>query len=219
MASAALGAQGIHVASVTYDEQDTLRAFGEAYQITYPLLSDTGSEVIRSFGIFNTNIPEDHMMYGMPWPGDYLVASDGHVRDKLFLPDYQLRPSATEVVLRHGGDAVKGNGVEIAADTLKATVKLSTDRCFPEQVHAEHEARKHLRFPLEPRQPIRIGRKRFRQDLQRHLAVQLGVGGLIDLAHAAFADLRGDVVAPYALESHWIRPETEEVIASSAARA
>ena len=66
MASAALGAQGIHVASVTYDEQDTLRAFGEAYQITYPLLSDTGSEVIRSFGIFNTNIPEDHRRYGIP---------------------------------------------------------------------------------------------------------------------------------------------------------
>ena len=33
-----------------------------------------------------------------------------------------------------------------------------------------------------------------RQDLQRHLPVQRGVGGLVDLAHAAFADEGGDVV-------------------------
>ena len=38
-----------------------------------------------------------------------------------------------------------------------------------------------LRLTLEPRQPIRISRKRLGQDLQRHLTVQLGVGGLIDL--------------------------------------
>lgn len=129
-----LRAQGIQVASISYDGQETLRAFGEAYEIGYPLLSDKRSEVIRSFGILNTNIPEDHaMMYGIPWPGNYLIAPDGRIRDKLFLPDYQQRPSATEVVLRHGDDTVKGNGVEIAADTLKATVKLSTDRCFPGQ--------------------------------------------------------------------------------------
>jgi len=39
--------------------------------------------VIRAFGIFNTNIPEDHkMMYGIPFPGDYLLTPDGIVRDK-----------------------------------------------------------------------------------------------------------------------------------------
>jgi len=27
------------------------------------------------------------MMYGMPFPGDYLIAPDGTVRDKLFLPN------------------------------------------------------------------------------------------------------------------------------------
>ncbi len=32
------------------------------------------------------------------------------------------------------------------------------------------------------------------QDLPRHLAVQLGVSGSIDLAHAAFADEGSDVV-------------------------
>ena len=40
----------------------------------------------EGFGILNTNIPADHpMMYGIPWPGDYLITSEGTVRDKLFL--------------------------------------------------------------------------------------------------------------------------------------
>ena len=41
----------------------------------------------------------------------------------------------------------------------------------------------------------------------------------IDLPHAAFADLGGDGIASYALDSHLIRPETDEVVASSRARA
>ena len=51
------------------------------------------------------------MMYGMPFPGDYLIAPDGTVRDKLFLPSYEHRPSASQVVLRHFGDDADGNSV------------------------------------------------------------------------------------------------------------
>ena len=106
-----LKANGINAAAITYDSRDVLRNFAEAYRIDYPLLSDAGSKVIRAFGILNTNIPEDHkMMYGIPWPGDYLITADGRVRDKLFLRNYEHRPSASEVVLRnfrdHGGNSV-----------------------------------------------------------------------------------------------------------------
>ena len=129
-----LRTHGIHAAAITYDARETLHAFGEAYHITYPLLSDRDSKVIRAFGIFNTNIPADHpMMYGIPWPGNYLIAPDGTVHDKLFLPDYQLRPSAGEVLLRHFGDTAGGNSIEITTDVLQATVTFSTDRCFPGQ--------------------------------------------------------------------------------------
>ena len=134
MTLAKLRTYGIHAAAITYDARETLLAFGEAYHIAYPLLSDVGSKVIRDFGILNTNIPEDHaMMYGIPWPGNYLIAPDGTVQDKLFLHDYQMRPSAAEVILRHFGDTVGGNGIEITTDVLQATMTLSTDRCFPGQ--------------------------------------------------------------------------------------
>jgi len=121
------------VAAITYDSRETLRNFAEAYKLTYPLLSDAGSKVIRAFGIFNTNIPADHtMMYGMPWPGDYLIAPDGTVRDKLFLPNYEYRPSASQILLRNFNDGL-GNSVEIKSDALEAVVALSTDRCYPGQ--------------------------------------------------------------------------------------
>jgi peroxiredoxin len=124
---------GINAASITYDSTEILKNFAEAYKIEYPLLSDVGSKVIRAFGILNTNVPEGHaMMFGMPWPGDYLIAPDGMVRDKLFLPNYEHRPSASEVVLRHF-DNISGNSAEIKAGALSATVSLSIDRCFAGQ--------------------------------------------------------------------------------------
>lgn len=73
------------------------------------------------------------MMYGMPFPGDYLIAPDSTVRDKLFLRSYEHRPSASQVVLRHLEDHAAGNSVEIKTEVLSATVSLSTDRCFPGQ--------------------------------------------------------------------------------------
>jgi Disulphide bond corrector protein DsbC len=90
--------------------------------------------VIRAFGILNTNVPEDHkMMYGIPWPGDYLIAPDGTVRDKLFLRSYEHRPAASAVVLRNFGVDADANSVVIETDVLTATVGLSADRCFPGQ--------------------------------------------------------------------------------------
>ncbi len=56
------------------------------------------------------------------------------------------------------------------------------------------EAGEDLRLPLEPGEPVRISREGVGEDLQRHLAVELGVGGLPDLAHAAFPEQGGHVV-------------------------
>ena len=109
------------------------------------MLSDQGSKVIRAFGILNENIPPDHpLLYGIPFPGDYLIAPDGTVRDKLFLASYEHRPSASQIAMRYGSSAV-ANSVEIKTEMLTAAIGLSTDRCFPGQelgvslqVHLEH---------------------------------------------------------------------------------
>ena len=46
----------------------------------------------------------------------------------------------------------------------------------------------------EPRESIRISRKRLGQNLQRYLSPELGISGLIHLSHAPLADEGGHVV-------------------------
>jgi hypothetical protein len=56
------------------------------------------------------------------------------------------------------------------------------------------QGREHFRFTLKPRDPIVVSGEQRRQDLDRDLAFEPGVGRPIDLAHAPFADLGGDLV-------------------------
>jgi len=74
--------------------------------------------------------PEHKFLYGIPFPGDFLVGPDRVVRDKRFLPDYQHRPSASQVIFRNFGDDGRGNSVQVDAGPLDAVISLSTDRCF-----------------------------------------------------------------------------------------
>jgi hypothetical protein len=52
----------------------------------------------------------------------------------------------------------------------------------------------HFRLALKTGEPIGVTRERRRQDLDRDLAFQPGIGGPIYLPHPAFADLLGDFV-------------------------
>ncbi|MGO9266158.1 MAG: hypothetical protein ACLQBA_14980 [Candidatus Binataceae bacterium] len=90
------------------------------------------NEVLRSIAD-RRNIPPDHAFYGVPWPGEYLLAPDGTVRDKVFLPIYEHRASATAVIFRNCGVDNTGHGVEIKTTVVDASVTLSSDRCFAGQ--------------------------------------------------------------------------------------
>ena len=56
------------------------------------------------------------------------------------------------------------------------------------------EGREHLCLATKPGEPIGIVRKEFRQDLQRDVAIELGVFRAVDLAHASGADGRNDFI-------------------------
>ena len=45
---------GISVAAISYDSEEVLADFANRRGITFPLLSDDDSSVIRAFGIYNT---------------------------------------------------------------------------------------------------------------------------------------------------------------------
>ena len=55
--AADLEARGLGLAVISYDAADVLRGFARERGITYPMLSDAGSEVIERFGLRNP-VPE-----------------------------------------------------------------------------------------------------------------------------------------------------------------
>ncbi len=115
-------AAGVAVYALSYDEADALRDFRDAHGITYTLLSDPDSEVIRSFGILNTLIdPDDHPWYGIPNPGTYVVNAEGAITHKFFDnnravragPEQLLRAAQGQPMLESKADEAAPEGVQV----------------------------------------------------------------------------------------------------------
>jgi Disulphide bond corrector protein DsbC/AhpC/TSA family len=123
----------VNVASISYDSREILSRFADQYHLAYPMLSDHGSLIIRKFGILNTNVPHGTRFYGIPFPGQYLLAPDRTVRDKLFLPDYQTRPTASEVLLKEYGIPAADHGITVTAEDVQARIVVSDKRSFSGQ--------------------------------------------------------------------------------------
>ncbi|MEE9279893.1 MAG: redoxin domain-containing protein [Myxococcota bacterium] len=71
-------AAGIKLYAVSYDEPAALAEFAKHHGITFPLLADRGSRVIRRYGILNTFVTREQVpFYGIPFPGTYLVDERG----------------------------------------------------------------------------------------------------------------------------------------------
>jgi peroxiredoxin len=95
---------GVAVYTISYDSQATLASFAEKRGITFPLLSDEGSHVIRALGLLNEHLADQHAVYGIttreeqhgvPYPGTFVLDGDGVVVAKHFEQSYRVRPTAT----------------------------------------------------------------------------------------------------------------------------
>jgi hypothetical protein len=137
---------GVRIAAVSYDSQEILKGFAEKQGIGYPLLSDHDSAVIRRFGIFNSNIAPGLRAHGVPHPVNYLVAPDGILIRKYFVPNYQHRVTASAVVLREFGTVGEDAAtVTLRNSVLRVEIGLSGGKAF-----AGQEISFFARFKLEP---------------------------------------------------------------------
>jgi AhpC/TSA family/Disulphide bond corrector protein DsbC len=137
---------GVHLAAVSYDSQEILAAFAQKYSIGFPLLSDEGSEAIRKFGIFNANMAPDLRSYGVPHPVEYLVATDGTVVKKYFVPNYQHRVTGSAVALREFG-TVESDGSMVTLESGALSVRIG----FPSaKAFAGQEVGFFAHFTLQP---------------------------------------------------------------------
>ena len=118
-------ASGVAVFAISYDPQDSQQEFAEEFGIAYPLLADPDHAVIEATGILNTLVEPEESVYGIPFPGTYVIGTDGMVEEKLFFQNYRTRASAATVlrdglgldfeVENHPHADVSGDGVSISA--------------------------------------------------------------------------------------------------------
>ncbi|MAJ54821.1 MAG: hypothetical protein CBC67_02285 [Gammaproteobacteria bacterium TMED107] len=122
---------GIGIAAISYDSENTLALFAERRGITFPLLSDDESAVIKEYGILNTVVGEGlgpnaddpdvvadihryvaaevfdspqlrRMINGAPFPGTFMLDENGRVTSRFFEEFYRERASTATVMLKSG---------------------------------------------------------------------------------------------------------------------
>jgi peroxiredoxin len=112
----ALKRQGFGLAAVSYDAVPILADFSRRRGITFPLLSDPGSATIKRYGILNTTVPETNQQsYGIPFPGTFMLNTQGVVTSRFFEQAYQERSTVGSIMAR------LGNKVEVQATTVSSS--------------------------------------------------------------------------------------------------
>ncbi len=97
-------ADNIAIFAISYDSVDVLATFTAKYGISFPLLADEGSQVIRRLGHLSRQFPEDHANYGAAYPATYILDTDGIVVEKRIATSERERETATGVLeTRFGG--------------------------------------------------------------------------------------------------------------------
>jgi len=125
--------RGLGLAVITYDPVDSLARFASVKGITYALLSDEGSAVIEEYGIRNTGVEPGSRADGIPYPGTFVLDRAGQVVSRHFEPAYQIRHTASSLVVRGGTplDSAADRGVRIEAPNLDLTVYASDETVAP----------------------------------------------------------------------------------------
>ncbi len=116
--------QGYNVATISYDSVDVLNAFASRTGVSYPMLSDPDSKIIRDFGILNESMPKGPF-YGVPHPGVYIIDAKGVVRKKFFEDNYRERYTASSMLFRTAPQALRDGWTEIETRHLKLRYRAS----------------------------------------------------------------------------------------------
>ena len=122
--------------AISYDSVETLAAFAEKHGIAYPLLSDTGSRVIRELGLLNEHVFEQYAAYnvaprdehyGVPYPGVFVLDEAGVVVDKRFQQSYRERETGGGLLEHALGIVTPMHGAEAQASAEAVQVRAYLD--------------------------------------------------------------------------------------------
>jgi AhpC/TSA family/Disulphide bond corrector protein DsbC len=116
--------QGLGLVAISYDSAETLKKFAESRGITFPLISDAGSAIIKRFGILNEQEKPGTRSFGIPHPGTFIVDRNGMVTARFFEDAYQERYTAA-AILASQGTSVARESVRSQTAHLSVTASIS----------------------------------------------------------------------------------------------
>jgi len=131
-----LAANGVALFAISYDSVEILRNFAATHGITYSLLSDEGSHVMRRLGLINDRVQEDHAVYGiqpnarhvnLPYPGAFILDRDGLVYHKRFYESYRERDTGTGLLAHALGVVKEPPSTPIVATHSPVTIRAWLD--------------------------------------------------------------------------------------------
>ena len=115
--------QGLGLIAVSYDSPETLKKFSDSRGISFPLISDGGSAIIRKYGLLNDTVDPKSRTYGIPHPGTFIVDRKGVVRSRFFEDAYQERYTAATILSTLGASVAGGaTSAETRHLTMTATI-------------------------------------------------------------------------------------------------
>ena len=84
---------GVQVVGISYDDTGVLKTFADKNKIGFPLLSDPESKVIEDYHILNP--AARGRAEGVPYPGTFLLDSQGVIRASSFWRAFEtgIRPT------------------------------------------------------------------------------------------------------------------------------
>jgi hypothetical protein len=114
--------QGLGLIAISYDAPDTLKRFADSRGITFPLIADHDSAIIRAYRILNESEKPGARGYGIPHPGTFIVDRDGVVVSRFFEDAYQERYTTATILSTLGSGAT---GVVVKASTSHVSIVAS----------------------------------------------------------------------------------------------
>jgi hypothetical protein len=122
--------QGLGLLAVSYDAPDTLKKFADSRGITFPMIADPGSAIIKRYGLLNETMDPKSRFYGVPHPGTFIVDRKGVVVSRFFEDAYQERYTAATIL---GTLGVEPSGGTVSASTphLSMTASISDTVAAP----------------------------------------------------------------------------------------
>ena len=144
-----LKAKGLGLAVITYDSRPVLADFGTRRGITFPLLSDPGSNTIKGYGILNTTVAETSSSYGIPFPGTFVIDRQGIVIARFFEEAFQERTTVSSMMLALGTNSPPVTASRITTDHLQVTTYASDEVVAPGSLFS-------IVFDITPRERMHV---------------------------------------------------------------